>query len=207
MRSASSAIRMARMRPTAAAISADAPPSGISPILVNASMKNAFSEASTTSHARASETPTPAAAPCTTATAGCGRFDDRADAAVGRVEHVGGCPSGAGVGVVLFADPGSGAEAAAGPPMRTTRTLASPAARSSVSANVLQHRRGERVQTVRAVARSPSAHRRRGSTVRSSMPCVCVWCPSRWWSCTHPLPDEAIRRGRCPVAGPTWLYK
>ena len=54
---------MARIRPTAAAINADAPPSGIKPILVKANMKNAFSEANTTSQASASEAPTPAAAP------------------------------------------------------------------------------------------------------------------------------------------------
>ena len=62
------------MRPIAAAIRADAPPSGISPIFVKASMKNAFSEANTTSQANANETPTPAAGPCTTATTGCGRL-------------------------------------------------------------------------------------------------------------------------------------
>jgi len=60
------------MRPIAPATKADAPPSGINPIFVNASMKNAFSEANTRSHARARETPTPAAGPCTTATTGCG---------------------------------------------------------------------------------------------------------------------------------------
>ena len=63
-----------RVRPTAAAMSADAPPSGINPILVKASMKKALSEASTTSHASASDTPTPAAGPCTTDTAGWGRL-------------------------------------------------------------------------------------------------------------------------------------
>src|ERR1700761_1291133 len=62
-RSASRAIRNAPIRPIAAAISAEAPPSGIRPILVKASMKNALSEANTRSQARASETPTPAAAP------------------------------------------------------------------------------------------------------------------------------------------------
>ena len=77
------------MRPTAAATNADAPPSGISPILVKASMKNAFSEASTTSHASASDAPTPAAGPCTTATTGRGRFTIDSHRAVGRVEHVG----------------------------------------------------------------------------------------------------------------------
>lgn len=63
---------MARIRPIAAAINADAPPSGIKPILVKASMKNALSEANTTSQARAMETPTPAAGPWTTATTGWG---------------------------------------------------------------------------------------------------------------------------------------
>jgi hypothetical protein len=48
------------------------PPSGISAILVNASMKNAFSDASTTSHTSANDAATPAAGPCTTATAGFG---------------------------------------------------------------------------------------------------------------------------------------
>ena len=72
-RSASRAIFIARVRPIDAATRADAPPSGISPILVNASRKNAFSEAMTMSHAKANETPTPAAGPCTTATTGCGR--------------------------------------------------------------------------------------------------------------------------------------
>jgi hypothetical protein len=61
------------MRPTAAATNADAPPSGISPTCVKASMKNAFSEANTTSHARARDTPTPAAGPWTTATTGRGK--------------------------------------------------------------------------------------------------------------------------------------
>ena len=73
-RSASSAIFIARVRPIDAATNADAPPSGISPILVNANRKYAFSEAITRSHARASDTPTPAAGPCTTATTGRGRF-------------------------------------------------------------------------------------------------------------------------------------
>ena len=71
-RSASNAIRIAAIRPIAVAISAEAPPSGIRPILVNASMKNALSEANTRSQAKAMETPTPAAAPCTTATTGRG---------------------------------------------------------------------------------------------------------------------------------------
>jgi hypothetical protein len=63
---------MARIRPIAAAINADAPPSGINPTCVKASMKNAFSEANTRSHAKARDTPTPAAGPCTTATTGRG---------------------------------------------------------------------------------------------------------------------------------------
>ena len=58
----------------AAAINADAPPSGINPIFVNASMKNALSEANTTSQARARDTPTPAAGPWTTATTGWRRI-------------------------------------------------------------------------------------------------------------------------------------
>ena len=74
IRSANSAMRIARVRPTAAAINADAPPSGINPIFVNASMKKALSEAKTTSHASANDAPTPAAGPWTTATTGCGRF-------------------------------------------------------------------------------------------------------------------------------------
>jgi len=37
-------------------------------------MKNAFSEANTTSEASANDAPTPAAGPCTTATTGCGKF-------------------------------------------------------------------------------------------------------------------------------------
>ncbi len=60
------------MRPIDAATKADAPPSGISPILVNANRKYAFSEARMMSAAIASETPTPAAGPCTTETTGLG---------------------------------------------------------------------------------------------------------------------------------------
>jgi len=55
IRPANSAMRIARVRPTAAAINADAPPSGINPIFVNASMKKAFSAANTTSHASAND--------------------------------------------------------------------------------------------------------------------------------------------------------
>ena len=45
-------------------------------------MKNAFSEANTTSHANAKDAPTPAAGPCTTATTGCGSDADRQRATV-----------------------------------------------------------------------------------------------------------------------------
>ena len=72
-RSASSAIRIALVRPIDAATNADAPPSGISPILVNANRKYAFSDARMMSAAIASETPTPAAGPCTTDDDGLGQ--------------------------------------------------------------------------------------------------------------------------------------
>ena len=51
------------VRPIAAATRADAPPSGINPILVNANRKYALSEASTMSAEIASDTPTPPPGP------------------------------------------------------------------------------------------------------------------------------------------------
>ena len=120
-RSASSAILIARVRPIAAATNADAPPSGISPILVNANRKNAFSEANTRSQASASDTPTPAAGPCTTATTGSRQRHDRPHRAVGLDAA---SPSGVAgrAPAVVGADARARAEAAAAPPRRTTRT-------------------------------------------------------------------------------------
>ena len=54
---------MARARPTEAATVAVAPPSGISPILVKASVRAADSVATTRSQASAADMPTPAAIP------------------------------------------------------------------------------------------------------------------------------------------------
>ena len=71
--SASSAIRIARARPMAAATVADVPPSGISPMRAKASRKLADSAATTRSAARAVEQPTPAATPLTAATTGLGQ--------------------------------------------------------------------------------------------------------------------------------------
>src|SRR5271156_4925452 len=72
-RSANIAIRSAFARPIAAGTNAVAPPSGINPILVNASRKYAEAVATTRSQASASEVPTPAASPLTAATTGLSR--------------------------------------------------------------------------------------------------------------------------------------
>ncbi len=137
IRSASRAIRIARMRPTAAAISAEAPPSGISPILVNASMKNAFSEASTTSQASASETPdTGGRAVHARPRRAAGR------AAIARMQRLAASSTSAGVpdapGLAWSSSlmPAPEQKPRPAPPMRTTRTRGSFAARSSVEANV-----------------------------------------------------------------------
>ena len=75
------------MRPIAAATSAEAPPSGISPILVNASMKNAFSEASTTSHADGQRHADAGRRALHDGDHRLGQRDDGAHGPVGRVEH------------------------------------------------------------------------------------------------------------------------
>ncbi len=61
---------MALARPTDAATVAVAPPSGISPIFVNASVSAADSVATTRSHASATDMPTPAAMPLSPQTTG-----------------------------------------------------------------------------------------------------------------------------------------
>ncbi len=168
IRSAVSAIRMARMRPTAAAINADAPPSGINPILVNASMKNAFSEANTTSDANASDAPTPAHGPCTTATTGCGRLtiDRTASLAASRTD--------AGPSTDFFdwsssLIPAPEENPRPAPPSRTTLTRGSVAACSKLEVMVLNI---AAVSEFRLSGRfivtdsTPSA----SSTVRSSIP-------------------------------------
>ena len=137
MRSASSAIRMARIRPIAAATSADAPPSGIRPILVKASRKNALSDATTTSQANANETPTPAAGPPTTATTGLG------NAAMARTARLASASNGSTVIDTVAAAwssaliPAPELNPRPAPPSRTTLTSGSVAARSRVSATVL----------------------------------------------------------------------
>ena len=72
-RSESSASRIALARPTEAATVAVAPPSGISPILVNASVSAADSVATTRSQASAVDMPTPAAMPFRPHTTGLSR--------------------------------------------------------------------------------------------------------------------------------------
>ncbi len=71
-RSPSSAICIARARPTAGGTNAVEPPSGISPMFTNARPKNADSAAITRSQASASEHPIPTAGPLTAATTGLG---------------------------------------------------------------------------------------------------------------------------------------
>ena len=122
------------MRPTAAAINADAPPSGISPIFVNASMKNAFSEANTTSHANARDAPTPAAGPCTTATTGCGRFTIDRTARLAASRTSAGVPLAPGLAWSSSLIPAPDEKPRPAPPSRTTLTRGSPAACSSASA-------------------------------------------------------------------------
>ena len=126
-------MRIARTRPTAAAINADAPPSGIRPIFVNASMKNAFSEANTTSQPSANDAATPAAGPCTTATAG---FGNAVSARTARLAS----------SMILVGElvpppfwssspiPAPELKPRPAPPSRTTRTRSSSAARSTASA-------------------------------------------------------------------------
>ena len=70
MRSPSIAIWNARARPTAGGTNAVEPPSGISPMLTNASPKKADSAAMIRSQASASEQPIPTAAPLTAAITG-----------------------------------------------------------------------------------------------------------------------------------------
>src|ERR1700730_16534014 len=86
-------MRMARIRPTDAAINEDAPQSGIRPIFVADSMKYAASEAITISQASASDTPPPTAG-STVARGDDGMWDrgDRAHGAVCRTDEVCGRP-------------------------------------------------------------------------------------------------------------------
>jgi hypothetical protein len=159
---------MARIRPTAAAINADAPPSGIKPILVKASMKNAFSEATTTSDANASEAPTPAHGPCTTATTGCGRFTIDRTASLAALRTDSG-PSADFCAWSLSLMPAPDEKPRPAPPSRTTLTRGSVAACSKIEVMV---RNIAAVSELRlsglfiVTCRTPSTN----STSRSSIP-------------------------------------
>ena len=88
-RSESSASRIALARPTEAATVAVAPPSGISPILVKASVSAADSVATTRSQASAVDMPTPAAIPLSAAHHRLVELGDRPDQHVGAVDGAG----------------------------------------------------------------------------------------------------------------------
>ena len=72
MRSPSSDISAARVKPTRAGTRSEEPPSGTRPMFTKASRKYADSAATIRSQASASDAPIPAAAPWTAATTGLG---------------------------------------------------------------------------------------------------------------------------------------
>lgn len=99
-------------------------------------MKNAFSEANTTSEASANDTPTPAAGPCTTATTGCGRFLIERTARLAASSTSAGVPLAPGLAWSSSLMPAPEQKPRPAPPSRTTFTRGSEAARSNVSAMV-----------------------------------------------------------------------